>query len=384
MHTEYVRITPMFPFGKVSPGETVVIYGMGYLGQEYVRQVQGLNYVNLKYAVDKNWKDKVDVPVQVFPPDVLENEREARIVVAVESDDVYRNIRENLMVMGISGDRIIHSVFFYSAQVPSERFIMHTHYQREEIISLEEKAGVALFDFFKSVKMALNIQTVCNKSYVRIGKEHDGGYVMLDDFTLGSCAYSFGINNDVSWDNEMAERGYDIYMYDHTIDSLPYERKEFHFYKQGISGGEESSPHFATLEYMIKMNGHKNMTNMIMKMDVEGYEWEIFKQIGRETLLQFEQIVVEFHDIFDYKRMDEILFVLHRLNQTHQVVHVHGNNYSNVLWCDKTPYPDTLEVTYALRGKYEFQGGSDVYLPISADMPNCPYFQEVPLGRWNR
>ncbi|MBO6178665.1 MAG: FkbM family methyltransferase [Selenomonadaceae bacterium] len=376
MYTEYARVTPMFPFGKISPGETVVIYGVGYLGQEYIRQIQGTNYANLKYAVDKNWKEKVNFPVQVFPPDVLENEREARIVVAVESDDLYRNIRENLMVMGISDDRIIHSVFFYSALTPSSRFIRHTHCQSEEKNSLEEKAGVAFFDFFKSVKLALNIQSVCNYPYIRIGKKNDGGYVMLDDFTSGSLAYSFGINNDVSWDNEMAERGYDIYMYDHTITSLPYERKEFHFYKQGISGNNERTSHFATLEHMIKKNGHRNMMNMIMKMDVEGYEWEIFKQVGQETLSQFEQIVVELHSVFDYKRRDEILFVLNKLNQTHQVVHVHGNNYSNVLWCDKTPYPDTLEVTYALREKYKFQDDYNVLLPISLDCPTAPIFRK--------
>ena len=58
--------------------------------------------------------------------------------------------------------------------------------------------------------------------YVRVGGDNDGGYVMLDDFKRKiEAAYSFGIGSDVSWDEAMACRGIDVFMYDHTIEELP-------------------------------------------------------------------------------------------------------------------------------------------------------------------
>ncbi|MBR1579098.1 MAG: hypothetical protein IJ668_01145 [Selenomonadaceae bacterium] len=41
---------------------------------------------------------------------------------------------------------------------------------------------------------------VPNPRYIRLGRAHDGGYVMLDDFSGVKNAYSAGISNDVSWD----------------------------------------------------------------------------------------------------------------------------------------------------------------------------------------
>lgn len=56
---------------------------------------------------------------------------------------------------------------------------------------------------------------------IRLGRNFDGGYVMADCFDDVEAAYSLGINDDVSWDFDIAMRGIDVYQYDHTIDALP-------------------------------------------------------------------------------------------------------------------------------------------------------------------
>ena len=69
---------------------------------------------------------------------------------------------------------------------------------------------------------------VLGAKYRRVGRDFDGGYVMLDDFSSQKfdAAYSFGINDDVSWDEAMAALGMDIFMYDHTIEKLPKQGKK--------------------------------------------------------------------------------------------------------------------------------------------------------------
>ena len=65
-----------------------------------------------------------------------------------------------------------------------------------------------------------------NKIYL-IGKT-DGSYITLDYFENIKIAYSFGIANIIQFDTELAKRNIDIYMYDHTINGLPYENPKFH------------------------------------------------------------------------------------------------------------------------------------------------------------
>lgn len=69
------------------------------------------------------------------------------------------------------------------------------------------------------------------KKRILIGRKADGGYVLLDDFENIKIAYSFGIDADIYFDKDLADRGIDVYMYDHTINSLPYENPKFHWKK---------------------------------------------------------------------------------------------------------------------------------------------------------
>ena len=58
---------------------------------------------------------------------------------------------------------------------------------------------------------------VVGKQRILLGKKGNGCYVILDDFENIKYAYSFGIDNNVNFDKALADRGIDIYMYDHTI-----------------------------------------------------------------------------------------------------------------------------------------------------------------------
>ena len=61
-------------------------------------------------------------------------------------------------------------------------------------------------------------------------------------------------------------------MYDHSIDSLPYEFQNFFRKKVGLFGKNTKINNFKNLEELI--NGHTNEQNMILKMDIEYNEWE--------------------------------------------------------------------------------------------------------------
>lgn len=236
-------------------------------------------------------------------------------------------------------------------------------------------------EYFNNLKRILSIKKSEKYPLIRIGTpDKDGGYVMLDNFYDKGIAYSFGICDDINWDNDIADKGYDVFMYDHTVDKLPFERKEFHFFKKGISGISNINNNLNILEYYIEQNGHKNYNNMILKMDVEGYEWDFLNTANTDTLMQFNQIVIELHNLLQNNQHK--LHLLEKLNQTHQLVHLHGNNCSVVLQIGKSIFPDTMEATYINKKVYNTID-TEINLPSSLDKPNDPSREDIILGNWN-
>ena len=60
----------------------------------------------------------------------------------------------------------------------------------------------------------------------------------------------------IQFDDVLAKRGIYVYMYDHTINSLPYDNPKFHWSKIGICGNNERTQNSKTLNYLMKENGH--------------------------------------------------------------------------------------------------------------------------------
>jgi len=217
----------------------------------------------------------------------------------------------------------------------------------------------------------LRPQDVAGGRMVRKGRDFDGGYVMLDHGLKNATAYSLGINDDVSWDMDMVKLGCDVYQYDHTIDALPYDHPRMHWHKIGIADRMTEDPTFATIAALIERNGHESHDNLIVKMDIEGTEWALLQTIAEKTLLQFSQIIIEFHwmnyidETFHVRRF---VNALETLNRTHQLVHLHANNCGGLILAGGVILPETFEVTYVRRRDHTFVPCTKVF-PTELDMP---------------
>jgi hypothetical protein len=66
-------------------------------------------------------------------------------------------------------------------------------------------------------------------------------------------------------------------------------------------------------------------------MNVHGDEWDIILNTPIETLRKFEQIIVEYYNVKEVNgsHYKEMISCFEKMNNTHQVVHVHGNNNCN-------------------------------------------------------
>ena len=269
--------------------------------------------------------------------------------------------------------------------------------------------------YYESLQRLLRVGKVEGVDMTRVGAEGDGGYVMLNDFQKPGIAYSFGISDEISWDKGMASRGYDVFMYDHTIEGIPEERPEFHFFKEGIAGSDTSGSPLHSLEYYIKKNHHEKLRDMILKIDVEGAEWDFLSKVKSSTLEQFDQIVFELHWLNKPENFEKVLRTLEKLNRTHRLAHLHLNNYGGcclvgdqiftgvleaveALVClppvknqegvifPAKAFPDVVEATYVSKTKYHFVEEDDrnLLLPSRLDYPNGANIPDFFLGCWNR
>lgn len=122
---------------------------------------------------------------------------------------------------------------------------------------------------------------------------------------------------------------------------------------------------------------------MLLKMDIEGCEWSVLANADNNVLKKFDQIVIEFHEILNYKREYPCcLKALDNLNKTHQLVYLHANNNSPVDIYGSMVTPNLLEATFVLRNKYNFEE-SKLVLPTDLDCPNIPNIPEIRMGIWN-
>lgn len=211
----------------------------------------------------------------------------------------------------------------------------------------------------------------CDKK-TRGGCNNDGGYVYADIGPVYDCYISAGVSDEESFSKHFIER-YNMdysnsFAFDGTIVHYPYQyTTNISFIQKNI--GQNNTATTTNLAHLME-----KYSNIFLKMDIEGgeYEW-----IPGAHMNKFAQIVIEFHDI----NRDEALLskYFQHLNQTHYLIHAHGNNWAGV---SANGMPDVIELTY-LHKKFfantpvKFDG----YLPDPyLDQPNRAGFEDILLS----
>ena len=225
-------------------------------------------------------------------------------------------------------------------------------------------------------------RTVEGVAKLRCGRANDGGYVMLDDLQGVQAAISAGINDDVSWDLDMAERGIAVHQYDHTIAALPQTHPRFHFEPLRIAPAD--GPGAVSLATLLRERRAAGEEELILKVDIEGAEWAAFGATEADLLGLCRQVVCEFHTLHRlaeegfataaeacFSRFAEAGFF---------VAHVHGNNCGDFVNVGNVAFPETLEVLFANRRRYRPVADGVELFPTSLDMPNQKGRADLFLG----
>ena len=312
--------------------------------------------LNWRYGIEERFR--IDNNMKAFSDNII------------GLDDLEKEDVENLVIILATANKKV-----------SCELMDQIHKMKKDIKVINILDPIVFEEYIKTVRDLLTIRKVAGqKNLVRVGREYDGGYIMLDDFANNMHAYSFGIADDVSWEEDISEKGMKVFMYDHTIEDLPKQVKGGVFHKIGISGKDDLDNHLLSMETILDRNDDVEKDQLILKMDVEGAEWDFLRETSSDILECFAQMTFEFHSVLDLAKQKQIVDVLSKLNKTHQVIWVHANNCSHAYTADGLVLPNLLEATYVNKKKYRFSDYDKYILPMELDMPNLSDRNDILLG----
>ena len=148
-------------------------------------------------------------------------------------------------------------------------------------------------------------------------------------------------------------------MCDHTINSLPHNNPKFHWSKIGICGNNERTENLKTLEDLIKENGHISEKNMILKIDVEDWEWNSLNDLNEDILRQFKYITIEYH-FFEPSKEEFYYNVLKKVHKSHQAFYCRCNHRGSIPPL-KNRICKALEISYIIREGNIFDKDDSIY-----------------------
>ena len=235
------------------------------------------------------------------------------------------------------------------------------------------------------------------KDLVRVGKPHDGGYLIAsNDIEQTDLVISLGVNDDWSFEEHFQIiHNTQVISYDGSISERIF-RKQF---RKSILSAENpaktirklkswlgyrsffSQPNVQHVQKFVGMETDDTRycslaqilegrpeNNIFLKVDIEGSEYRIFEDLIHHQD-RLTGLAIELHDCDLH--LQSICQLIHSLRLN--LVHIHANNWGLIRTQDQLP--TILELTFSRHGHLS----QEMLLPHDLDMPSNGCEQEILL-----
>jgi hypothetical protein len=182
--------------------------------------------------------------------------------------------------------------------------------------------------------------TLKNCTLKRFGSAHDGGYLLCDNLSEEiQSAYSYGVGPNDEFGCHVSKRyGVPVHQYDCFDPARPTcNGGTFVFHNECIGSQAERDNEqrlFDTLQNQISKNLDTGK-RLIVKVDVEGAEWNALMATPDAVLDQIDQMAMELHGADEPRFLDWV----RRLKQKFYLVNLHFNNNECTPESDPLPAP---------------------------------------------
>lgn len=175
------------------------------------------------------------------------------------------------------------------------------------------------------------LQPVVLKNCVvkRFGERHDGGYLLCANLLGGvQSGYSYGISGYDGWGCEVSKSlKVPVHQYDcFNLQEPVCKGGNTTFHAECVAGDpstDSAGRFFETPEHQFAKNGDGGR-HVVMKIDVEGAEWDTFWKTPDSVFERIDQLAVEFHGADKPHSLE----VVQKLKRIFYIANLHFNNYS--------------------------------------------------------
>ena len=170
----------------------------------------------------------------------------------------------------------------------------------------------------------------CEKGLIRLGPERDGGYLVPDDLDGIEACFSPGVSNVSGFEKDCANRNIKVFLADASVNAPTETDDLFDFIPMFI--GSMNNDSYLTLDKWVNSKIPDTSKELLLQMDIERAEYEVFHSLSEKTINRFRIMVIEFHDldeIWNYPFFKVMSRVFKKILQTHHCVHIHPNNITN-------------------------------------------------------
>ena len=216
---------------------------------------------------------------------------------------------------------------------------------------------------------------------LRLGPAGDGGYLLPDDLTGITACFSPGVSDCSGFERDCADRGMEVFLADYSVAGPAEAHPRFHFTRKYV--GAYASDEFMTLDQWVATSLPNSHDDLLLQIDIEGYEYETLLNVSDALLRRFRIIVCEFHNLEQlwnrpFFRLAGRAF--DKLLESHACVHIHPNNYGGSLVKDGLALPSFMEFTFLRRDRIRELGFATTF-PHSLDRENAPHGRPLLLPR---
>lgn len=217
---------------------------------------------------------------------------------------------------------------------------------------------------------------------VRVGGSSDGAYLIPDDIHGISRCFSPGCMNQKDFEDDLSTR-YDVpchicdYSSSESDLATPLLANQT-FEKVWLTPASFSNTE-VTLQDWVDFHSDISENDMLLQMDIEGFEYSCLLLTPISILARFRILVLEFHSLqqieSDDIRESVLLPLFKKLDGLFTCVHLHPNNCSGSVWVSGTSVqlPMTLEVTFLRKDRFNPDGTQFLpALPHPLDIINVP------------
>lgn len=235
-------------------------------------------------------------------------------------------------------------------------------------------------DTTQIVELLNRLRPVAGPPLTRLGPEGDGGYLVPDDLEGIQAVFSPGVDQITGFEKDCADLGMKVFLADHSVEQPAEKHPLFHFTKKYL--GVTTNDVFMTLDDWVDTALPDSQGELLLQIDIEGFEYEVFLGATDRLMKRFRIIVAEFHQLD--QAWNKPFFniwsrVFDKILQTHYCVHNHPNNYYRTVKRGGIEIPFLTEMTFYRRDRLADPVLVERYPhPLDRDNTNNP---TLPLPR---